>query len=286
MTSQDAVNIVKRNLGVTKVGHAGTLDPLATGLLVVLVGDATKVSQYLLEEEKGYTAEVCLGLTTNTWDLEGNITDKKDVDKNIITIDLIDKVLEEMKGDITLPVPMHSAIKVSGKKLYDLARDGKEVDIPDRNYFIYELKRISDLEYLKEEGITICKFLIDCKVSKGTYIRSLCKEIGLRMGYPSFMTALRRTSSGAMNVKNAVKLEEVSRDNNCLIGILEAIKKQNIVQIRDSLFNRILNGRDVRLPNKEPLIFIEYQNKLLAIYKKLDDGSYHALRVWRDSYDC
>lgn len=282
MTSQDAVNIVKRKLGISKVGHAGTLDPLATGLLVVLVGDATKVSQYLLEEEKGYLAEVCIGITTNTWDLEGHIIDKKEVNKDLINLKTIDDLLSSMVGDITLPVPMHSAIKMAGRKLYDIARDGEEVEIPDRDYRIYDLKRTSELKYENIEGILVCKFSIECLVSKGTYIRSLCKVIGEKLGYPSFMTSLRRLSSGAMNVKNAVKLEDISLESNCLIGILEAVKKQNIVEVRDTLIHRIINGREVRLPNKEPLIFIKYHQKLVGIYKKVDDGSYHALRVWRD----
>ena len=282
MTSQDAVNIVKRNLGISKVGHAGTLDPLATGLLVVLVGDATKISQYLLEEEKGYTAEVCIGLRTDTWDLESKITERKDIDSQIINEKVIDDLLESMEGDITLPVPMHSAIKVSGRKLYDIVRDGEEIVVPDREYYIYKLKRCSDLKYEMIDNTLVCKFSIDCLVSKGTYIRSLCKVIGDKLNYPSFMTALRRTSSGKMNINDAVRLEDVSRDNDCIIDIIEAIKKQNIVEVRPTLIHRIINGREVRLPNTEPTIFITYQNKLVGIYKKVSDGSYHAVRVWRD----
>ena len=282
MTSQDAVNIVKRNLGISKVGHAGTLDPLATGLLVVLVGDATKISQYLLEEEKGYIAEVCIGLRTDTWDLEGEITDKKAVDTQLINEKVIDDLLESMEGDITLPVPMHSAIKVSGRKLYDIVRDGEEIEVPDRDYYIYKLNRCSELKYETINDTIVCKFSVDCLVSKGTYIRSLCKVIGDKLNYPSFMTALRRVSSGKMSIDNAVKLEDVSRDNNCIIDIIEAVKKQSIVEVRPTLIHRIINGREVRLPNKEPMLFITYQNKLVAIYKKVEDGSYHAVRVWRD----
>ena len=282
MTSQDAVNIVKRNLGISKVGHAGTLDPLATGLLVVLVGDATKISQYLLEEEKSYLAEVCIGLRTDTWDLEGEITEKLNVDLNIITEQKIDELLLSMNGDITLPVPMHSAIKVSGRKLYDIARDGEEIEIPDRDYHIYNIKRISELQFETIDNTLVCKFTIDCKVSKGTYIRSLCKVIGDKLGYPSFMTGLRRISSGRLNVEDAYQLDEISRDNDCIIDIIDAVKKQSIVEIRPTLIHRIINGREVRLPNTEPLLFMTYQQKLVAIYKLVEDGSYHAIRVWRD----
>lgn len=282
MTSQDAVNIVKRNLGISKVGHAGTLDPLATGLLVVLVGDATKVSQYLLEEEKGYIAEVCIGLRTDTWDLEGEIVEKKDVLDNLINEKSIDELLESMIGEITLPVPMHSAIKVHGRKLYDIVRDGEEIDIPDRSYHIYKLKRCSDLNYQNVFDTLVCKFTVEAIVSKGTYIRSLCKVIGDRLNYPSFMTGLRRISSGRMTIDQAVKLEEVSRESNCIIDIIDAVKKQSIVEIRPTLIHRIINGREVRLPNNEQMLFMTYQNKLVAIYKKDADGSYKALRVWRD----
>ena len=282
MTSQDAVNIVKRNLGISKVGHAGTLDPLATGLLIVLVGDATKISQYLLEEEKGYISEVCIGLRTDTWDLEGNITERKDVDKLLINEGIVDDLLESFVGDITLPVPMHSAIKVKGRKLYDIVRDGEEIDVPDRDYYIYKLKRCSDLKYETIDNTLVCKFSIECLVSKGTYIRSLCKVIGDRLNYPSFMTGLRRISSGRMTIDEAVKLEDVSREADCIIDIVDAVKKQSIVEIRPTLIHRIINGREVRLPNTEPMLFMTYENKLVAIYKKVEDGSYHAIRVWRD----
>ena len=115
-----------------------------------------------------------------------------------------------------------------------------------------------------------------------SYIRSLCKVIGDKLNYPSFMTGLRRISSGRMTIDQAVKLEEVSRESNCIIDIIDAVKKQNIVDIRPTLIHRIINGREVRLPNNEQMLFMTYQNKLVAIYKKDADGSYKALRVWRD----
>ncbi|MBO4668202.1 MAG: tRNA pseudouridine(55) synthase TruB, partial [Bacilli bacterium] len=189
MTSQDCITFVKKKLNITKIGHAGTLDPLATGLLIVLAGDATKLSNYLLEEEKEYIAKVLIGKSTPTWDLESDFDDYKEVKPEEINEETIDKVLSSFLGEVSLPVPSHSAVKVDGKKLYEKARLGKETDVITRINVIKEIKRVSDINY-SDNG---CEFSIKVKVSKGTYIRSLCREIGIRLNYPSVMIGLIRT---------------------------------------------------------------------------------------------
>ena len=276
MTSQDCVTKIKKKLNITKIGHAGTLDPLATGLLVVLLGDATKLSNYLLEEEKEYIATVLVGKSTPTWDLESDFDEVKTVTKDGISDDDIDKVLNGLIGDIDLPVPSHSAVKVDGKKLYEKARIGKEVAQITRRNTIISLERISEICY-EDDCI---KFDIKVKVSKGTYIRSLCREIGIRLGYPSVMIKLVRTQSGKFTLDKASKLDD--EFDNHIIDMISAIKEKDIVLVRESILRYVLNGMSIYLPNKEKEIYLVYGDKLIAIYELRDDGKYHAVRVWKE----
>ena len=276
MTSQDCLLQIKKKLNVTKIGHAGTLDPLATGLLVVLVGDATKLSNYLLEEEKEYIATVLIGKSTPTWDLESDFDNIKIVDKNLINEKTVDNLLENMVGEIELPVPSHSAVKIDGKKLYEKARKGKELPVVKRINVIKEIRRTSDIMYQDDT----CSFDILVKVSKGTYIRSLCKEIGSLLGYPSVMTSLRRTMSGKFRIEDAYKIDDDLE--NHFITMIDAIKEKDLVEVRESILRYVLNGMSIYLPNKEKVLYLTYNKKLIAIYELRDDGKYHAIRVWKD----
>ena len=276
MTSQDCINFVKKKLNITKIGHAGTLDPLATGLLVVLVGDATKLSNYLLEEEKEYIAKVLIGRSTPTWDLESDYDDYKEINKEEVNDIIIDKVLESFIGEVELPVPSHSAVKVGGKKLYEKARLGKEVDVITRTNVIKEIKRVSEVEYNDFGAL----FSIRVKVSKGTYIRSLCREIGIKLNYPAVMTGLVRTRSGKFSLDQAVSID--SDYDNHIISMIDAIKEKDLVEVRESILRYVLNGMAIYLPNKEKEIYLTYDNKLIAIYELRDDGKYHPVRVWKD----
>lgn len=276
MTSQDCITKIKKKLNVTKIGHAGTLDPLASGLLVVLVGDATKLSNYLLEEEKEYVARILIGRSTPTWDLESDFDNIKEIDKDEINDINIDKVINSLIGEIELPVPSHSAVKVDGKKLYEKARLGKDVEEIKRTNIIKEIKRISDIDY-NECGAS---FNIRVKVSKGTYIRSLCREIGLKLGYPSVMTDLIRTKSGKFSIDEAFNIDDDLE--NHIIPMIDAINDKDLIEVRESILRYVLNGMSIYLPNKEKEIYLTYQNKLIAIYELRDDGKYHAIRVWKD----
>ena len=276
MTSQDAITKIKKKLNITKIGHAGTLDPLATGLLVVLLGDATKLSNYLLEEEKEYVAKVLIGKSTPTWDLESDFNESKEIDNSIINEKTIDETLLKLVGEVDLPVPSHSAVKVDGKKLYEKARANKEVEEIRRINVIKSIKRISDI-IITNDGVS---FDIDVKVSKGTYIRSLCREIGLRLGYPAVMTSLTRTKSGNFTLKDAVNIDDDYDDK--IISMIDAIKEKDLVPVRSSILRYVLNGMSIYLPNKEKEIYLTYDNKLIAIYELRDDGKYHAVRVWKE----
>lgn len=278
ISSQECITKVKKAIGSNKIGHAGTLDPLATGLLVVLLGDATKLSNYLLEDYKTYISEVTIGKTTNTLDLEGTVTEEKKVEK--ITEEEIDEILSNLIGDIDMEVPIHSAIKVKGQKLYEIARKGNEndVELPVKTNHIYKLQRTSELYY---ENDTL-KFSFYACVSKGTYIRKLCEEIGKRLNYPAFMSVLRRIASGRMKIENAYTLDDIYKGNYKIIDIIEAVKDYNLYEVNDFLYNRVINGMPIRLydvPKED--VFITYHNKLIAIYEYVEENNYKAKRIWK-----
>lgn len=273
-TSQEALAKIKKIMNIKKIGHAGTLDPLATGLLVALLGDATKLSDYLVEETKEYVCEVTIGKETATLDNEGEVTAVKYVDGQINP----DKILEELKGENYLVPPMYSAIKVNGVKMYELARKGKEISLEARRTIIYDIERTSDIEY--KDGLVTFEFW--CKVSKGTYVRSLCKEIGKRLNYPAYMSKLRRIKSGLFSITEAHTMEDVEQGAVEVIPILDALKHKTIVSITPEIYKRVKDGISIYLKNhKEEFVFLEYNGKFVAIYELFDPETfkYKAKRV-------
>lgn len=277
-TSQDVLSKLKRHFHVDKIGHAGTLDPLATGLLVVLLGSSTKLSDYLLSDEKEYECEIMIGKSSDTEDITGKIIDTKKVNK----IDNIDKVLNEMIGTLEQQPPMYSSVRYNGRKLYELARDGIVVEREKRLIKIKSIKRTSDLVYDDD----CCKFCFKTSVSKGTYVRTLCVEIGLRLGYPALMSKLKRIKSGKFHLDNSYSLDDVLNDNYTLLSNYEAISdKKNIVQINEYLYNRVINGMKIRVDSNYDYIYLLYNNQLVGIYEKdssynINNKSYRAKRVW------
>ena len=181
-TSNDVVQIVKRIFN-EKVGHTGTLDPMATGVLPLLIGKGTKCSQYLINHDKIYTATLKLGTKTDTGDITGNIIESQTVNHEILNKGIITKTLKKFIGEIEQVPPMYSAIKVNGKKLYEYARKGQTVEVPTRKITIYNIELIG----IKDEEVT---FKVSC--SKGTYIRTLCEDIAKSMGTVGTMSALTR----------------------------------------------------------------------------------------------
>ena len=211
-SSHDVVNKVRRCLKIRAVGHAGTLDPLATGLLVILVGKATKLSQYLMSLDKVYSGKFVLGVETNSQDCEGEIVAELPVPEDLNEDNLREK-MKSFLGDQYQTPPMFSAKKVNGIPLYKLARQGQEVKREPR--FI-NVSRFDLLEFNKPE----VSFELAC--TKGTYVRTVCHDLGKRIGCGAHMTALRRLSSGKFDVKNAVTVEQLQQMNP------SAIKKQLI----------------------------------------------------------
>ena len=200
ITSFDVIRVLRRNLKERRIGHTGTLDPLATGILVICVGKATKLAQDIEGYEKEYVADLELGFKTDTYDIEGKVLAK--VEEFNISYENFEETLETFKGDIKQIPPMYSAIKVDGKKLYELAREGVEIERKARDV------SIKNLETISFDGV---KAKIDCTVSKGTYIRSLIYDLGEKLGTFATMTGLRRTRVGEEDLGRAFTLETIEK---------------------------------------------------------------------------
>ena len=218
ITSFDVIRVLRRNLKERRIGHTGTLDPLATGILVICVGKATKLAQDIEGYEKEYVADLELGFKTDTYDIEGKILAK--VEEFNISYENFEETLETFKGDIKQIPPMYSAIKVDGKKLYELAREGVEIERKARDV------SIKNLETISFDGVNA---KIDCTVSKGTYIRSLIYDLGEKLGTFATMTGLRRTRVGEENLARAFTLETIEKmvsenDFSFLISIEDYFK--------------------------------------------------------------
>ena len=205
-TSFDVVakvrGIVKHQTGQkVKVGHSGTLDPMATGLLIILVGKATKQQDSFMKKDKVYEAEITLGKTSDTYDAEGSLTDVND---KVPQLNEVQKALTQSTGKITQTPPAYSAIKVNGKKAYELARAGKKVELKSREVTVYSIDDVS-YEYPK--------VTFTCKVSSGTYIRSLANDIGELLGCGGYLSSLKRTQIDEYSVKDAISIEQLSDSN-------------------------------------------------------------------------
>lgn len=279
LSSQQTLTKIKRILNVKKIGHAGTLDPLATGVLVVLINDATKLSDYLLEKEKTYLTEITIGKSTTTLDSEGEVVLKKKVTEKID----VDSLLKKMLGSYKQVPPMYSALKKDGKKLYELARDGITIEREARVVEIKEIERVSEVVNANDE----LKFSFIVKASKGTYIRTLCSDIGEKCGYPAYMSSLRRTESGSFKIDDCYKLDDLENNNYKIISMLDALNFLETIEIEGETLKRALNGREIfakYLHTNSEKIVLSNEGKLIAIYEKSEienkDIIYKALRVW------
>lgn len=258
ITSRDVVNEVCKILKTKKVGHTGTLDPIASGVLVVCVGKATKLVDIITSANKEYVATVKLGLLTDTLDLDGEVLKKEKV--TIRKEELIN-VLNSFLGKYEQEVPIYSAVKVNGKKLYEYAREGKKVNLPKR---MVEIKEIELINLTDEEY----KFKV--LVSKGTYIRSLIYDINRKLNVIGVMSDLVRTKQGIFNIDDAYTLEDIKTGNYKMYTITDVLKNDNCVVINDKLFNSIKNGCIIdNIYGKEVVTFI-YDNEVVSIYKTYD----------------
>ncbi len=236
-TSHDVVAVVRKTINQKKVGHTGTLDPDATGVLPICIGRGTKLSDYIMAAEKEYLAEVTFGITTTTEDASGDILEQKKV---VFNEKDIKKAVGSFVGEIEQIPPMYSAIKIDGKKLYQLAREGKEIERKTRKV---EIKKIEILEFLPPNKI---KISVTC--SKGTYIRTLCKDIGEKLGFGAHMSSLERTRSGAFIKENAITLtklktlKEESRLNEVVLPMEKALESYGRIFVNEKADKLIHNG--------------------------------------------
>lgn len=259
-TSRDIVNIVGKVYHTKKVGHTGTLDPMATGVLVVCVGKATKLVSLLTATEKEYVADVLLGVETDSLDTDGNVLKEDSVDCDQTCID---QVLKSMKRTYFQEVPKYSAVKVKGKKLYEYARSNQEVELPKKEVTIYDLERISDVFY--ENGKI--RFQIRCKVSKGTYVRSLIRDIAHELGTIGVMSGLCRTKQGEFELKDCVSLEQLKEQPSIQsIAHVLSIYPQKVVDGKEE--EMILNGRKLsNRYNEKKIVFLNKDHHVLGIYQ-------------------
>lgn len=243
-TSHDVVYKVKK-LFKEKVGHTGTLDPNATGVLPILVGKGTSLSEFLINHNKKYIATLKLGIKTDTADVEGNIIEECVVNKDLITEQNIKKVFNGIIGKQKQKPPMYSAVKINGKKLYEYARSGKSVNIPDREIEIYE---INLLEINIEESII--KFEVAC--SKGTYIRTLCENIAEKLNTIGYMADLNRVQVGEFKIEDSITISELETNLNDdeflkkhFINVEDFFKNREIVILDTKQMLHFLNGVEI-----------------------------------------
>lgn len=276
ITSRDVVNIVGKTLNTKKVGHTGTLDPMATGVLVLCLGNALKVCELITANDKEYIAKVILGIETETLDTTSPIINTK---KTNITKEEIEKVLNSFKGSYLQEVPKYSAVKINGKKLYEYAREGKEIELPKKMVTIYDIQLISDITYYNDTT----SFYIKTTVSKGTYIRSLIRDIGYKLNTYGCMDSLERTRQGIFNIDNSNTLEEIKNNNYKLLSIEESLPNIPLVEVDNKTLFKIKNGVKLKKFFDGDMAIIKDKNKVVAIYKndlnesklfKMIDNSY------------
>lgn len=258
ITSRDVVNKVCKLLNTKKVGHTGTLDPIATGVLVLCVGKATKLVEVLTSNDKEYVATVKLGILTDILDTDGTIIEKKCVN---LDKDKLENVLNSFIGTYNQEVPIYSAVKINGKKLYEYAREKKEVTIPKR---MVEIKKIKLIEF----GNNYYKFKVT--VSKGTYIRSLIKDINDKLGVIGVMSDLVRTKQGKFSINNSYTLENMENNNYNVLTITDVLKDENCVIISKTLFEKVKNGALINNEYNTSMVTFIYNDSVIAIYKIYD----------------
>lgn len=259
-TSHDVVNRVRKIFATRKVGHTGTLDPNATGVLPIAVNNATKVIEYMEHDDKTYVAELILGIVTDTEDIWGNILEENFVN---VTKDEIEDVIKSFIGKQKQVPPMYSALKVNGKKLYELAREGKVIERETREIEIFSIEEIEIIE-------NKISFKVHC--SKGTYIRTLCKDIGKKLGCGAAMSALKRVQAGGFTIDNAVKLSELEKDKEKYVLDLEIpLKKFSVIELNDEEGRKYINGIKLKTDMPDGMYRVYIEGKLYGVCKVRDN---------------
>lgn len=269
LTSRDVVNQMGKILGTKHLGHTGTLDPLATGVLVIAVGRATKIIDLLTSTEKEYLAEVKMGLLTDTLDITGNVLEQVEVPS--VSFVELEKTLQSFVGKYEQEVPLYSAVRVQGKRLYEYARENQKVVLPKREV---EISKITLLNLQQDT------FSFSVRVSKGTYIRSLIRDIGVKLQIPMSMQNLRRLHQGMFSIDEAIPLAQFTKQTpgySCSEVLQRIYPRETISQ---ELVKKVQNGAKITLPRAERyLLLYDEQDHLLALYQK-EAEHYRAFKIF------
>lgn len=266
MSSYDVIRLLKRKFHTNKIGHAGTLDPFACGLLILGINEGTKVLPYIENESKEYIGELILGKETDTFDVTGKVIKKKKVKKH--TFEEIDNALHSFVGKIKQTPPIYSAIKVEGKPLYKYARENKKVDVKERTQIIYDVRLMA----FKKDRIY---FYVKC--NKGTYIRSLAVDLAHKLNEVGYLNNLERIAIGDYKIANVKKVNHITLDS--VIDLKDALKIKKVIYQDEK---RILNGMPIKLNVKDDLVLIVNKSKALALYElNKNDMLYYCKRGFR-----
>ena len=253
MTSRDVINILNKKFNTKSIGHTGTLDPIAEGVLVCLIGKYTKLTDVLINHDKEYIASFKLGILTDTLDITGKILKEEKVN---LTKEEIQKTILSFKGTYNQEVPIYSAVKINGKKLYEYARNNEEITLPKREVNIYDIELLN----IDNEIITI-----KTKVSKGTYIRSLIRDMGLKLNTNATMTKLIRTKLDKFTIEESYTLEDIQNDNYKLLCLEDLIDLETI-NINEEMLFKIKNGQIIDYQTNKYILY-KYNNQNIALYK-------------------
>jgi|SRR5690625_813593 len=274
LTSHDVVYKMRKILHMKKVGHTGTLDPEVTGVLPIVVGEATKLTEYMQMKDKSYSAEVTLGIATDTEDAHGEVTDTRKMDS--LSDEAVDQAIQSFIGEYDQQVPLYSSVKVDGRKLYEYARSGEPVERPVKTVFIREVERSGEIVF---DGSTV-KFNIDVTCSKGTYIRTLAVDIGRVLGVPAHMSGLVRTASCGFNISDTVTLDglgalEDEQKKERLQPVKDIISEENLLEIDDeNLLFKVQHGQ--KLMKSDIMEMVSQKEKYIVFLKHGKPiGMYH-----------
>ena len=253
MTSRDVINILNKKFNTKSIGHTGTLDPIAEGILVCLIGKYTKLTDILINHDKEYIASFKLGILTDTLDITGKILKEEKVN---LTKEEIQKTILSFKGTYNQEVPIYSAVKINGKKLYEYARNNEEITLPKREVNIYDIELLN----IDNECLTI-----KTKVSKGTYIRSIIRDIGLKLNTNATMTKLIRTKLDKFTIEESYTLEDIQNDNYKILS-LEDLIDLDTININEEMLFKIKNGQIIDYQTNKYILY-KYNNQNIALYK-------------------
>ena len=256
ITSHDVVAILRRILKIKQIGHTGTLDPFAEGVLPICIGKATRLIEFL-EDEKAYIGTVQFGKSTDTYDIDGKIINTSEKQ---ITFEDLENALKDFRGEIEQTPPIYSAIKINGKKLYEYAREGKDVEIKPRKVCIQKLEILS-FDEIKQQA----ELYIEC--SKGTYIRSIANDLGLALQAYGYLTKLVRVKAGKFTLRESIELNKLNSKEECLAHLISPLEKLNYpkYELTRAEFDKVSHGNPIQIESQNGITILIYENKIVAV---------------------